>query len=76
LNIQSNSDAQSLESSISSDYAAMESSIAVLQNPQIMGADIAELAEKLDADSGLRWQYSVGLSPVAFLETPQKCALF
>jgi cytochrome c peroxidase len=30
---------------------------ASLQNPQIMGADLAELAEKLDADSGLRREF-------------------
>jgi cytochrome c peroxidase len=30
---------------------------ASLQNPQIMGADVAELAEKLDADSGLRREF-------------------
>ena len=30
---------------------------ASLQNPQIMGADIAELAEKLDSDSGLRREF-------------------
>jgi cytochrome c peroxidase len=28
-----------------------------LQNPQIMGADLAELAEKLDADPGLRREF-------------------
>ena len=38
---------------------------ASLQNPQIMGADIAELAEKLDADSGLRREFmaAYGRSP-------------
>jgi cytochrome c peroxidase len=30
---------------------------ASLQNPQIMGADLAEIAEKLDADSGLRREF-------------------
>jgi cytochrome c peroxidase len=30
---------------------------ASLQNPQIMGADLAEVAEKLDADSGLRREF-------------------
>jgi cytochrome c peroxidase len=36
----------------------LESDItASLQNPQIMGADLAELAEKLDADSGLRREF-------------------
>ena len=30
---------------------------ASLQNPQIMGADVAEIAEKLDADSGLRREF-------------------
>ena len=30
---------------------------ASLQNPQIMGSDIAELAEKLDGDSGLRREF-------------------
>jgi cytochrome c peroxidase len=30
---------------------------ASLQNPQIMGADVAEIAEKLDADSGLRHEF-------------------
>ena len=30
---------------------------ASLQNPQIMGADIAELAEKLDGDPGLRQEF-------------------
>ena len=38
---------------------------ASLQNPQIMGADIAELAEKLDANSGLRREFmaAYGRSP-------------
>ena len=30
---------------------------ASLQNPQIMGANLAELAEKLDADPGLRREF-------------------
>ena len=30
-----------------------------LQNPQIMGADIAEVADKLDADAGLRHEFMV-----------------
>ena len=36
----------------------LESAVkASLQNPQIMGADLAEIAEKLDADSGLRREF-------------------
>ena len=37
---------------------AIESDVgASLQNPQIMGADLAEIAEKLDADAGLRREF-------------------